>query len=574
MKKTILQTLEILNFSEKKQLTIIFFLTVIFNFLETLSISLVFPLVGNLTNSENKDQLLNFDFLNNIFSENDLSNIFMIFLFIFFIKLIFILFFLYQKTSFIQKLAANLSLRVLKKYVSQNLNFFYENNSSLLTRNIVQEISQLISGVIEQTLSLIIELILVLLLVSLAFYAEPVVTTIIFLVFFVSFFIFYFVVTPKTKKWGLETLRLRGNILKKLNEIFSSIKFIKVTNKEFFFFKDIKKSFLENARINILHEFAKNFPRPFFEFLLVILVVLIVQFKMHFSEINDYSGILPLLGLYAAIAFRIVPSFSRILVHLNNIKFSKASVDVIYNETKLKDKIQLSSTFDNNFDFQNVEFKNVDFAYKNKENVFEDINFTINKNEFIAIVGDSGIGKTTLIDLLAGLVEPTKGEILLNGKKLKTENKNNMTSVIGYIPQNYNFLDDTIEKNIAFAEDNINRDKIKRSLIQANLIDFVESLPDKYEEKIGEQGILLSGGQKQRLAIARSLYLDAQILIMDESTSSLDQKTEAKIFEEFMKLKNSKTLIVITHKMLNYQYFDKIISIRNKKIDIRKGNIS
>lgn len=574
MKKTILQTLEILNFSEKKQLIIIFFLTVIFNFLETLSISLVFPLVSNLTNSANKDQVLNFDFFNNIFSENDLSNIFMIFLIIFFIKLVFILFFLYKKTSFVQKLAANLSLRVLKKYVSQNLNFFYENNSSLLTRNIVQEISQLISGVIEQTLSLIIELILVLLLVSLAFYAEPVVTTIIFLVFFVSFFIFYFVVTPKTKKWGLETLRLRGNILKKLNEIFSSIKFIKVTNKEFFFFKDIKKSFLENARINILYDFTKNFPRPFFEFLLVILVVLIVQFKMHFSEINDYSGILPLLGLYAAIAFRIVPSFSRILVHMNNIKFSKASVDVIYNETKLKDKIQLSSTFDNNFDFQNVEFRNVDFAYKNKENVFEDLSFSINRNEFIAIVGDSGIGKTTLIDLLAGLVEPTKGEILLNGKKLKTENKNNMTSVIGYIPQNYNFLDDTIEKNIAFAEENINRDKIKRSLIQANLIDFVESLPDKYEEKIGEQGILLSGGQKQRLAIARSLYLDAQILIMDESTSSLDQKTEAKIFEEFMKLKNSKTLIVITHKMLNYQYFDKIISIRNKKIDIRKGNIS
>ena len=143
-----------------------------------------------------------------------------------------------------------------------------------------------------------------------------------------------------------------------------------------------------------------------------------------------------------------------------------------------------------------------------------------------------------------------------------------------HIPQNYNFLDDTIEKNIAFAQENINRDKIKRSLIQANLIDFVESLPGKYEEKIGEQGILLSGGQKQRLAIARSLYLDAQILIMDESTSSLDQKTEAKIFEEFMKLKNSKTLIVITHKMLNYQYFDKIISIRNKKIDIQKGNIS
>ena len=571
MKKIILQTLEILNHSEKKKLKIILFLTVISNFLETLSISLIFPLVGNLTNTNDKNQFLNFSFFNNIFSDNNLTNIFLIFLLVFFIKLVFILFYLYKKTAFVQNLDANLSLRILKKYISQNLNFFYDNNSSLLTRNIVQEISQLISGVIEQTLSLIVELILILLLVSLAFYAEPMVTSVIFLVFFISFLIFYYTVTSKTKKWGTETQNLRGDILKKLNEIFSSIKFIKVTNKEFFFFKDIKKSILENARISILYEFTKNFPRPFFEFLLVILIVLIVQFKMNFGEIKNYSEILPLLGLYAAIAFRIVPSFSRILVHLNNIKFSNASVDVIYRETKLKDKIQLSSNINKNFKFEKVEFKNVDFAYKNKENIFEDLNFSINKNEFIAIVGESGIGKTTLIDLLVGLVSPTKGEILLNGDKLEDENRGNMTSATGYIPQNYNFLDDTIEKNIAFGDENINRDKVDKSLIQANLNDFVASLKGKYDEKIGEQGILLSGGQKQRLAIARSLYLDAQILIMDESTSNLDQKTEAKIFEEFMKLKHSKTLIVITHKMLNYQYFDKIISIKNKKVNIQKG---
>ena len=573
MKKIILQTLEILNHSEKKKLKIILFLTVISNFLETLSISLIFPLVGNLTNTNDKNQFLNFSFFNNIFSDNNLTNIFLIFLLVFFIKLVFILFYLYKKTAFVQNLDANLSLRILKKYISQNLNFFYDNNSSLLTRNIVQEISQLISGVIEQTLSLIVELILILLLVSLAFYAEPMVTSVIFLVFFISFLIFYYTVTSKTKKWGTETQNLRGDILKKLNEIFSSIKFIKVTNKEFFFFKDIKKSILENARISILYEFTKNFPRPFFEFLLVILIVLIVQFKMNFGEIKNYSEILPLLGLYAAIAFRIVPSFSRILVHLNNIKFSNASVDVIYRETKLKDKIQLSSNINKNFKFEKVEFKNVDFAYKNKENIFEDLNFSINKNEFIAIVGESGIGKTTLIDLLVGLVSPTKGEILLNGDKLEDENRGNMTSATGYIPQNYNFLDDTIEKNIAFGDENINRDKVDKSLIQANLNDFVASLKGKYDEKIGEQGILLSGGQKQRLAIARSLYLDAQILIMDESTSNLDQKTEAKIFEEFMKLKHSKTLIVITHKMLNYQYFDKIICIKNKKVDIQKGKV-
>ena len=574
MKKIIQQTLEILNNSEKKQLKVIFFLTIVANFLETFTISLIFPLVAKLTNSESENKILNFEYFKNIFSENALLNIFIIFLVVFFFKLIFMLFFIYKQKSFIQNLTATLSLRVLKKYVSQNLDFYYINNSSLLTRNIIQEISQLISGVIENSINLTIEVLLVFLLVTLAFYAEPLITSIIFLVFLGSFLIFYNTVTFKTKKWGIQTQKLRGNILKKLNEIFSSIKFIKVTNKESYFFNNITKDFLENARISILYEFTKSFPRPLFEFLLVILIVLIVQFKLYYGDIKSYSNILPLIGLYAAIAFRIVPSFTRILVHLNNIKFSKASVDVIFQELKLNHRKELSIEYDKNFEFKSIEFKNVSFAYNDKPEVFENINFSINKNEFVAIVGESGIGKTTLIDLLAGLVKPTKGEILLNGEDLFLDNKNNIISVIGYIPQNYNFLDDTIEKNIAFGVEKPDFEKIEKSITQANLASFVENLKNKSQEKIGEEGILLSGGQKQRLAIARSLYLDAQILVLDESTSSLDQKTEGKIFEEFMRLKNSKTLVVISHKMLNYEFFDKIISIKNKKIEVENRKIN
>ena len=572
MKKLVSQTLEILNSEEKKKLKTIFVLTIISNFLETLSISLVFPLVSNLISSTSENEILNFKFFENIFSENNLLNIFFIFLAVFFLKLIFMLFFIYKQKSFLLNLNANLSLKVLKKYICQNLNFFYINNSSLLTRNIVQEISQLISGAIENSINLIIEILLVLLLVALAFYAEPFITSIIFLVFLTSFVFFYKTVTQRTKKWGLEIQKLRGNILKKLNEIFTSIKFIKVTNKELFFFKGIKQDFNEIVKLSIFYEISKNFPRPLFEFLLVVLIVIIVQFKHYFGDINNYSNILPLLGLYAAIAFRIVPSFTRILVHINNIKFSKASIDLIHNELKLKDKKDLSIEINKNFEFENFEFKHLSFNYSGKPNIFDEINLSVNKNEFVAIVGESGVGKTTLIDLIAGLVDPTKGEVLLNGKRLDSKNKNNLISSIGYIPQNYNFLDDTILKNIAFGETEIDMEKVRNSLKQANLLDFVESLKNKYEERIGEQGILLSGGQKQRLAIARSLYLDAQILILDESTSSLDQDTEAKIFEEFMKLKNSKTLVVISHKMLNYEYFDKIILIKNKKIEIKKNN--
>ena len=230
------------------------------------------------------------------------------------------------------------------------------------------------------------------------------------------------------------------------------------------------------------------------------MIVLIVQFKFYYGDIKNYSNILPLIGLYAAIAFRIVPSFTRILVHLNNIKFSKASVDVIFKELKLNDRKELSIEYDKNFEFKSIEFKNVSFAYNDKPEVFENINFSINKNEFVAIVGESGIGKTTLIDLLAGLVKPTKGEILLNGEDLFLDNRNNIISVIGYIPQNYNFLDDTIEKNIAFGVEKPDLEKIEKSIKQANLANFVETLKNKSQEKIGEEGIFAIWWTKTKIS--------------------------------------------------------------------------
>ena len=179
-----------------------------------MSISLIFPLVSQLVNKNSENKILNFNFFKNIFSDNNLLNIFIIFLIVFFLKLVFILFFFYKQKSFIAKLNANLSLRVLRKYVSQSLNFYYKNNSSLLIRNIVQEISQVISGVLENSINLVIELLLVIFLVSLAFYAEPKITSIILFIFFGSFLIFYNTVTIRAKKWGVQTQNLRGNILK------------------------------------------------------------------------------------------------------------------------------------------------------------------------------------------------------------------------------------------------------------------------------------------------------------------------------------------------------------------------
>ena len=570
----IIKFLLILNSSQKRGVVIIFFFSLLETILETLTISLIFPLVSIYSNNKDGDYRI-FNFFESFFYKDPFINFTLIFIFIFFIKFIFTLFFGYQKYKFLYNLKADLSFFILKKYLQKKYSFFFNNNSAYLIRNINDEVSIVVSGVLDSLIIILIEIMTILFLFSLILYSQPKFFFVIFFFILIPSILLFYSFNPIIKIWGEKIFNLRGDTLRALKEIFDNIKFIKIINKENFFLVKLKKIFYQSTLIDIKYSFLKLAPRPFFEFFT--LIVIFVTIIFYFLRQNvGFSSLLPLFALYGAIAFRVVPSFSRLLIHLNNLKYSIKSVEIIYDELKFASNKNFSKTNqvvidkntlgsqDSNFIFNNLKFINVSFGYKKKNTLIKNFNLNIKKNDRVAIIGESGVGKSTFVDLICGLILPTQGVIKVNNVNLGKISEI-WQKKIGYIPQDFNFLDDNIYNNIAFAEDKINIGKLESSIKNSNLEKYFNIKRKNLNYKIGESGIRLSGGQRQRLAVARALYLTPQVLIMDEATSNLDKKTEELMLKNIFAIKNV-TIIFISHRVIDKKIFNKIYLIKKNKL--------
>ena len=268
---------------------------------------------------------------------------------------------------------------------------------------------------------------------------------------------------------------------------------------------------------------------------------------------------------------RVMPSTNKLITSLVNIAVNKRSVEVICDELD-QDILNINNIEKNNIekvDFKSkIEIQNLSFSYEEGEKtVIENINLQINQGEIFAVIGETGSGKTTFVDLLIGLLDPTKGNILSDGKNIKL-NKIDWFKKIGYVPQNMYLNDESIKKNIAFTSDEILIDekKVLEVAKKSKLLELIQNKKDKLNFRIGERGSVLSGGQKQRLGIARALYSNSEILVLDEFTSALDEITEKEIMEEISKLKGEKTIIISTHKPSVLKYCDKIFDVKNNTI--------
>lgn len=274
-----------------------------------------------------------------------------------------------------------------------------------------------------------------------------------------------------------------------------------------------------------------------------------------------------MISLFVLALYRLMPSANRIITSYHDLLYYKNSLDIVYNALYEKDE----NLGDEKVSFEkDLVLKNVNFAYKNKPLLFENLNFTLKKGEKIAFIGESGSGKSTLVDMLMGLLPPNSGEILVDGQKLSAQNLKNFRQKIGYIPQQIYLFNDTIAKNIAFGEE-FDEKMLERVIKQANLQSFITSLKDGANTLVGDGGGNLSVGQKQRIAIARALYLSPQILVLDEATSALDNESEAKIMSEIYKISSDKTLIIIAHRLNTIEKCDKIYRVEKGKISLEKG---
>lgn len=555
------------NISIKINLIIFLFLTLIAAVIESFSIAIIVPFIdainaGNLEKMHPK--VFEFYQLFDQIGYTEFIKVLILLIGSFFlIKNFFIILFGWWQTKFIAYIEFFLSKKLYDSYFSKNYRFFIDTNSSILIRNLTSEISVLIKGLMA-FFTLFVEVFIVIAIFILLVVINPIMAFLLLFLLSGLGFIFLISTQGKIKKWSGERLDLSGKYIQFIMQSVGMIREIKIFNKENFFSGLHESEKNKNLNINKKFNYINVVPRPFLETFIVFCLLGYVYFII--SKATPYSEILTILSVYALAAIRLFPSISKITINYQSFKFRIKSFELFYKEIEQlnKKEIQIKdSVIKNEIYFKNkIEIKDIDFSYDGKNKIFNKFNFTIKKGEIIGIVGDSGKGKSTLINLILGFLEPQNGKILVDDNNINT-NLKSWYKIIGYVPQNIYLSDDTIKKNIAIGEEDEKIDDLKiiNTIKKTKLYETINKLPKKIDTIIGERGAKISGGQIQRIGIARALYHDPDIIFLDEATSQLDYQTERKIMEDLKFIKGKKTLIIISHRETINEYCDKIIKI-------------
>jgi ABC-type multidrug transport system fused ATPase/permease subunit len=557
-----------------------FYLAMFFSFLtivlETIGIALIIPILEVVVNGKIFNFLNTFFLFFNIDILNLEKNKIIIYMFIFiiffyFFKLLFILNLIYVNNKLIFYFKSQISKYLFRKYLFEDISFYSKIHTSILVRNITKELDNTM-GVLISSISFIIESMLIVGISILIIIYTPISIVPILLIFIVAYF-FVRLSTKKVKLWGEQRQKLDKDYLEIIFNSMNGIKEIKIYSSENYFLKKYNSLLIALIDISNKVSILRSLPKHIFEFLgiFIISLVIIINFLVNDSA----QSIIPILGLFAASAFRILPSANKILSDLNVFKFSYPSIDLIYNEIfKIKNKQ------DNFINFKKINFedkikiKNLDFSY-NGNDIFKKLNFEIIKGDFIGIKGESGIGKTTFANLLVGLIKPNNGEILIDNINILSDESLffGWKRKIAYVPQEIFLLRETLRKNVAFGLDDSEIDD-KKVLSCLNKSSFnpkiISDAIDPLNGIISEKGISVSGGQKQRLGIARALYMDSEVLIFDESTSSLDPATEKEILKTIKEISEDKTIIIISHKETSLAQCNKIYNLISGKLELLK----
>lgn len=554
-------------FNYKQKINFIFLLVLIFfnTFLEMISIGIILPLIALLTQDNFIDKyyfILNY--FNFIFELNKINLIYFFIIFlvvIFFIKNILILSFSIFKYNFFFNILNIYSKKLYKIYINKDYSFFTKNNSSILIRN-VDNVS-IFSESINQILFFISDFLTILGLLILLMYFEFFGTMILLSIVLFSFYFYSFFTRSTVINFGNLRQVYQKKKIQSLYEGFSAIREIKIFFKEKFFINRYSNNLFSYSEASKMYEIFQSLPKLWLEMIGVISLSILIFLLNSKADLN----IISMLAIYGASAFKIMPSLNRVisssqfLIHYNSI-----IVEII---KQLKSNLAFSSLNNNllkkDFNFKkSLKVNNLSFFYNKSKKIFSNLNFIVKKNETIGIIGKTGTGKSTFINILSGLIKAKKGEITIDNTNIKSV-VSNYNPLFAIIPQSIFLLDDSILSNVAFGIDKnkINRKIFFESIKLAQLDKFIKGLPLKENTNVGERGIKLSGGQIQRIGIARALYFQPQILILDEATSSLDQKTESEFMKMLYSLKRKITIIIVSHRMSTLIKCDKVYEIKN-----------
>jgi ABC-type multidrug transport system fused ATPase/permease subunit len=572
---TIKTIYSLLVLREKKLFFVFVILSILSLFFEALGIALFIPLISLITNSvEIENNVLKY-FYSLFISENEeftFLYLILFFIFAFLAKNIVLIAINYWQLRYGELIRRRISNEMFKKYVDQNINFFFNKDKSIIIKYIQSETNH-IKETVNYLGNIFSEILILLLLVITLISFSNSYIFIIILTFGIFAFLFDKITKKKIKKLGEVRFNSSNKFVKILMDGFKSIRDLKLYNKSFFYFENFKKYNADFGNASTNFGFFNNLSRPFFEIIAILsfLLFCLISFKTG-NSVSDIVGQLSILFL---ITIRLMPSITKISTGFSGMRYVSSGL----NEMKLEFENLEKNIFLNNQgkkyqvnDFKrNIKLKNVNFSYPNKKEIFNNLNVEIEKGDRIAIVGKSGSGKSTFLDILVGFFSPQSGNFIIDDKQYLFNEVYRM-NLFGYVYQNINILNDTILKNLTYSN-NINlidMEKIYRACQEAQILDFIESLPKKFETIIGEDGSKISGGQKQRLGIARALISSPKILILDEATNALDKKTENEFFHVIKNIDKDLSILSVSHKSLDYNFFNKKLVIEGKNLTFEK----
>ena len=565
------KTLEILKFlvSKEQQKKIpLFTLFLIFaSALEIGALMTIYPVINIFIDPNYTLELNIFGTIYLIGNSQDSRLLLILFFFLLYIfKAFFLVFFNMKLNRFLTDTISNVNERIYSSYLNLEYDNFLNKNISNTVQIIQQEsyglffyLRAIITTVVDAVFFISVYLFLLIL--------EPLGTAVLSISLVVLYAFFYFLVLRSNMSWGKERVNSDLNLSKLVIESLGSLLNIRIGNKEEFFESFFIKESRNKSLVHSKQLTYEQMPRFFLE---IILLISVVSFIAILNLRNyDQGEFLTIIGILVAASIRLIPSINSVISSISIIKYRYSSLDLVYNELFENVRNSMRHSNQESISFEsNLKLTDIEFSYNNnKSKILDKLNLRINKGSFIGIVGESGSGKSTLINLLCGLLSPSSGEILSDNLSIY-QNLRAWQSMIGYVGQKTFLLDESIAANIAFGvkNDEIDYEKVQDCIKAVKLEPLMKELKLGMNTSVGQDGSKLSGGQKQRIGIARALYSDPSIIIFDEATNSLDDKTEISLLTDISSFKGSKTLLFISHNLSSLEICDEIYELINKTL--------
>jgi len=557
---------------EKRWLAVTLAMTVANSFLEIAALAALLPLTNQLLGGESKSlKFLEQLFPTDISESSRLLLIVAVVLATYIVKNAFSLLLVYVQQRFGAAIANRLTQRLFTTYLTRPYSFHLRHNSATLIRNVQENSASLLAYVIIPFLTIVTDVSVAIAMLLLLIYLEPIGTVTTVAVFSIGTFAFLKLTRPVTARWGSARNTARARAMKALLQGLGGVKEIKAFGGEQGFLDEHERQQKTSFRATYLFAIMQQVPRSVFEILAFLGVgALVVVIVAAGRPATDAVGVL---AIFAAAAFRILPSLTRVTSAAQTLSFGRAPVLSVYEDLREGPVASQNLEPANAVRFEALEFRKLSFTYESASRpALDGLNLCVNAGEYIGVIGSSGAGKSTLIDVLLGLLEATKGEVVVNGETI-THNTAKWQRIVGYVPQEIYLLDDSIRRNVALdiRDDKIDEVAVEEALRAAQLWDFVQTLPDGLDTETGERGVRLSGGQRQRLGIARALYRRPQVLVFDEATSALDTQTEQEVVEAIERLRGERTVIIVAHRLSTVRKCDRLYMLEAGRV-VKSGS--